>query len=104
MKIFKEEMGDHNPEFPAQYAMSPAAMKAIFDNLTLRAGRRAELEYDTNSPIHDEANSIKINVKSSQVSSEMHVTNWSEAHWEDPKLKATIDWCRLNRKKSEPWV
>ena len=91
VKIFEEEMGDHNPESPTQYAMLPAAMKAVFDNLTLGAGRRAELEYDTNSLIYDEVDSIKINVKSARVNSQMYVTNWSEAHQKDPELKATID-------------
>ena len=84
--------------------MSSAAMKAVFNNLTWGAGRRAELEYDTNSPIRDEADSIEISVKSAWVNSQMHVTNWSEAQWEDPELKAAIDWCQLNRKKSKPWA
>ena len=43
--------------------------KAVFDNLTLGAGRRAELEYGINSPIHDEADSIEVNVKSAWVNS-----------------------------------
>ena len=84
--------------------MSSAAMKSVFDNLTLGAGRRAELEYDTNSPIHDEADSIKINVKSARVNSQMHVTNWSKAQWEDPELEAAMDWCQLDRQKSKPWA
>ena len=55
--------------------MSSAAMKAVFYNLTSGAGRRAELEYGTNSPICDEADSIEINVKSARVKSQMHVTD-----------------------------
>ena len=80
--------------------MSLAAMKAIFDNLTSGAGRRAELEY---SPIHNEADSIKVSVKSARLNSQMHVTNWAEAQWEDPEIKAAMDWCQLNRKKSKLW-
>ena len=104
MKIFEEERGDHGLESPAQYTMSSVAMKAVFDNLTSGARRRAELEYDTHSPICDEADSIEISVKSAWVSSQMHVTNWSEAQWEDPELEAAINWCQLDRKKYEPWA
>ena len=104
VKIYEEERGDHGLESPAQYTMLSAAMKAVFDNLTSGAGRRAKLEYDTHSPIRDEADSIEISVKSAQVSNQMHVTDWSEAQWEDPKLKAAIDWCQLDRKKSKLWA
>ena len=45
-----------------------------------------------------------MNVKSAQVNSQMHVTDWAEAQQEDPKLKAAMDWCWLDRKKSELWV
>ena len=84
--------------------MSSAAMKAVFNNLTLGAGRRAELEYGSNSPICDEADSIEVNVKSARVNSQMHVTDWAEAQWEDPEIEVAMDWCWLDRKKSEPWV
>ena len=104
VKIFEETEGDRKPEYPAPYSMSSATMKAIFDNLTSGAGRRAELEYSMNSSIHNKADSIEISVKSARVISQMHVTNWAEAQWEDLEIKATMDWCQLNRKKSEPWT
>ena len=104
VKIFQEKGCDQDPESPALYAMLSAAMKAVFDNLTLGAGRRAKLEYGTNSLICNEADSIEVNVKSARVNSQMHVTDWAEAQWEDPKLKAAMDWCQLNRKKSKPWA
>ena len=50
VKIFEEEGCDWKPESPAPYTMSSAAMKAIFDDLTSGAGRRAELEYNIDSP------------------------------------------------------
>ena len=106
-KIFKEKRYGQEPESPAPYAMSLAAMKAIFDNLTSGNGRRAELEYSTNSPIHNEADSIEASVKSvksARVNSQRHVTNWAEAQWEDPEIKAAMAWCWLDRKKSELWV
>ena len=84
--------------------MSSVAMKAVFDNLTSGGGRRAELEYDINSPIHDEADSVNISAKSARLNSQMHVTNWAEAQWESPEIKATMDWCWFNRKKSELWI
>ena len=79
VKIFEEEECDQKPESPAPYTMSSVAMKAIFDNLTSGAGRRAEPEYSTDSSIHDEADSVEISVKSAQLNSQMHVTNWVEA-------------------------
>ena len=79
-------------------------MKAVFDNLTSGAGRRVELEYSVNSATHHEADSIEVSVKSARLSMQMHVTDWAEAQHEDPKTKATMDWCHLNKKKSEPWT
>ena len=104
VKIFEENGCDREPESPAPYAMSSAAMKAVFDNLTSGAGRRAELEYGTNSPICDEVDSIEVNVKSARVNSQMHVTDWAEAQWVDFEIKAAMDWCQLDRKKSKLWV
>ena len=34
----------------------------------------------------------------------MHVTDWAEAQREDPEIEAAMDWCHLNKKKSEPWI
>ena len=79
--------------------MSSEAMKVVFNNLTSGASRRAELEYSVNS-----ANSIKVSVKSMRLSMQMHVTDWAEAQHEDPKIEAAMDWCFLDKKKSEPWT
>ena len=104
VKIFEEEECDPKLESPTPYTMFSAAMKAIFNNLTFGAGRRAELEYNVDSPIHDEADSIEVSVKSARLNSQMHVTNWAEAQWEDPEIEAAMDWCQLDRKKSELWA
>ena len=104
MKIFEEKGCDQEPESPVPYAMSSAAMKAVFNNLTLGAGRRAELEYGINSLICDEADSIEVNAKSARVNSQMHVTDWTEAQREDLEIKAPMNRCQLDRKKSEPWA
>ena len=71
--------------------MSSEAIKAVFDNLTSGAGRRAELEYSVDSAAHHEADSIKVSVKSRRLSTQMHVTDWAEAQHEDPKIKAAMD-------------
>ena len=102
--VFKEKEEDRWPEEVAPHTMSSKAMKAIFDNLTSGAGRRAEQEYNTDFATHHEANSIEVNVNSVRLSTQMHVTNWAEAQLEDPEIEATIDWCHLNKKKSEPWT
>ena len=96
VKIFKEEGCDWKLESPAPYTMS----LAIFDNLTFGAGRRAELEYNVDSLIHNKADSIEVSVKSARLNSQMHVTNWAETQQEDPK----IDWCQFDRKKSKLWA
>ena len=77
-------------------------MKAVFDNLTSRAGRRVELEYKVDSVTHCEADSIEVSIRSMSPSTQMHITDWAEAQCEDPEIKATMDWCHLDRKKSQP--
>ena len=37
-------------------------------------------------------------------STQMDVMDWAEAQCEDPEIKATMDWCHLDKKKSEPWT
>ena len=59
--------------------MSSEAMRAVFDNLTSEAGRRAEQEYNTDYATHHEANSIKLNVKSARLCTQMYVNDWAEA-------------------------
>ena len=34
----------------------------------------------------------------------MHVTDWAKVQHEGPEIKATMDWCHLNKKKLEPWM
>ena len=72
-EVFKEKEEDQQPEKAAPHAMSSEAMKAIFDNLTSGASRRAELEYSVNSAAHREADSIEVSVKSARLSMQMHV-------------------------------
>ena len=73
--------------------------------MTSGAGRRAEQEYNpVDSATHHEANSIEVNVKSVRLSTQMHVTDWAEAQHEDPEIKATMDWCHLDKKKLESWM
>ena len=38
------------------------------------------------------------------LSTQMHVTDWAEAQCEDPEIEAAMDWCQLDKKKSEPWT
>ena len=79
-------------------------MKAVFNNLTSGASRRAEQEYDTGSAAHLKADAIEVNVRSARVSIQMHVMDWAEAQEEDPEIEAAMDWCCLDKKKSEPWI
>ena len=96
----KRKISDQKRLLPTPFK----AMKAIFDNLTSVAGRRAEQEYNTNSAAHCEADSIKVNVKSVRLSTQMHVTDWAEAHCEDPGIKATRTAVTLTRRnQSHGW-
>ena len=79
-------------------------MKAVFDNLTSGAGRRAELEYQADSAAHQEADSIEVSVRSMRLSKQMHITDWAEAQCEDPEIEAAMDWCCLDKRKSQPWT
>ena len=79
-------------------------MKAIFDNLTSGASKRADLEYSVDSATHYDADSIQVSVKSVRLSTQMHVMDWAEAQHEDPEIEATMDWCCLDKKKLEPWT
>ena len=53
--------------------MSSEAMKAIFNNLTSGAGRRAEQEYNMDFATHRKADSIEVRMKSVRLSTQMHV-------------------------------
>ena len=86
-EVFKEKEEDQQPEKAAPHTVSSEAMKAIFNNLTSGAGRRAELEYSVNSAAHCEANSIKVSVKLARLSMQMHVMDWAEAHVKTLRLK-----------------
>ena len=74
-EVFKEKEEDWQPEKSVPHTMSSVAMKAIFDNLTSGASRRAELEYSVDSTAHCKADSIKVSVKSMRLSTQMHVTD-----------------------------
>ena len=84
--------------------MSSEAMKAVFDNLTSGAGRRAELEYKVDSTTHHEAGSIEVSVWSIRLSTQMHIMDWAEAQCEDPEIETAMDWCHLDKRKSQPWT
>ena len=72
VEIFEEEESDRKPERSVPYTMSSAAMKAVFDNLTSGAGRRAEQD-SADSAAHREADSVEMNVRSARLSTQMHV-------------------------------
>ena len=62
-RISKDHLSDEEAErvlkgVPVPHTMYPEAMKAVFDNLTSGAGRRAEQEYNPSSATHHKADSI----------------------------------------------
>ena len=99
-EVFKEKEEDQQPEKATPHTMSSEVMKAVFNNLTSGASRRAELEYSVNSAAHHEADSIEVSVKSMRLSTQMHVMNWAEVQHEDPKIKAA--WTSVTSIKRNP--
>ena len=83
--------------------MYSEAKNPVFDNLTSGAGRRVEPEYQTDSAAHCKADSIEVSVRSMRLSTQMHVTDWAESQREDPEIEAAMDWCCLDKRKSQPW-
>ena len=103
-EVFEEKEEDQQSEKAAPHTMSSEAMKAVFVNLISGAGWRADLEYNIDSAVHHEANFIEVSAKSARLSTQMHVTGWAEAKHEDPEIKATMDWCCINKRKLESWM
>ena len=78
-------------------------MKAVFDNLTMGAGRWAELDWDRESMVTTEADSIEIEAQAAWPNTPMHIKNWARAQREDPELEAALDSCLNDQKKGAPW-
>ena len=103
-EVFKEKEEDQWPEKAVPHTMPSEAMKAVLDNLTSGASRRAELEYKADSAAHCKADSIEVSVWSIRLSTQMHVMDWAEVQCEDTEIKAAMDWCHLDRRKPQPWI
>ena len=99
-EVFKEKGEDRQPEKTAPHTMSSEAMKAVFNNLT----SGVELEYQADSAAHCEADSIEMSIHSTRLSRQMHVTDWAKAQHKDPEIEAAMDWCHLDKRKSQPWT
>ena len=59
VKVYDKQDEDRAPERNLKWTMSKDEMKAIFDNLTMGAGRRAEREWDQESSVATEADLIR---------------------------------------------
>ena len=101
--VYDEQDEDRAPERNPKWTMSKDEVKAIFDNLTMGAGRRVEREWDWVSSVAMEADLIEIKAWAAQ-HTHMHVTDWTQAQREDPELSATLDWCLQDHKKGIPWA
>ena len=60
VEVYNEKEEDRAPEKDPKLTMSKDQMKAVFDNLTMGAGRWAEWEWDQEFMVTTEANSIEI--------------------------------------------
>ena len=73
--------------------MSKDAIKAVLDNLTMGAGRRAEREWDQEFSLVAEPDSKETEARAAQPNTPLHVTDWAQAQREDPELEVDTDWC-----------
>ena len=103
-EVYNEKEEDKTLERDPKLTMSKDEMKAVFNNLTMSAGRRAEREWDQESSTTKEADSIEIKVQAAGPSTPMHVTDWVQAQQEDLELEAALELCVNDKKKGTPWA
>ena len=60
VEVYNEKEEDRVPQKDPKWTMSKDDMKAVFDNLTVGAGRWAEWEWDQESTVTTKADSIEI--------------------------------------------
>ena len=60
VEVYNEKEENSVPEKDLKWTMSKDEMKAVFDNLTMGAGRQAEWEWDQESVVTTKADSIEI--------------------------------------------
>ena len=104
VEVYNEKEEDRALTKDPKWTMSKDKMKAIFDKLTMSAGRRTEWEWDQESSVSAEADSIEIEAWAAHSNTPMHVMDWTQAQQEDPELEATLNWCLNDQKKGTPWA
>ena len=68
IEVFNVEEEDRKPKKAVPHTMSSAAMKAVFNNFTSGASRRAEQEYYTDTAAHQETDPTEVTVRSARLS------------------------------------
>ena len=104
VEVYNEKEEDRVPEKDPKWTMSKDKMKAVFDNLTMDAGRWAEWEWDLESMVTAKATLIEIEVQAAQPNTPMHIMDWAQALTEDPQLEANLDWYLNDKKKGTLWA
>ena len=71
-------------------------MKFILDRVTLgltgRANAHDPVVAETDDEIHKKVQETAVQARATYIHVNLHVTDWVAAQWEDPVLKAMINW------------
>ena len=71
-------------------------VKSILDGVTMGSSRRADAHNpvvaETDEEMHKQVQEVAIQAKATHMCVNLHMTDWVAAQWEDPVLKAPINW------------
>ena len=71
-------------------------MKSILDGVTLGSTGGVDVHNpmvaETDKEIHKEVQEAVVQARATHMCVNLHVTDWTVTHWEDPVLKAVINW------------
>ena len=99
-EVFEEKEEDQQLEKAIPHTMSPEGMKAVFDNLTSGASRRAELGYKVDSAAHHEADSIEVSVQSRDRAH--RCTSWTGLKFNVKTLRSKLPWTGVASIEGDP--
>ena len=84
--------------------LSPDAVQALFNGITMGASRHAKQEWDQSVIIDREEDNVNLEVRVARLMIPMHIIDWAEAQKEDPKLGVAITWLKTNFLKECDWT
>ena len=94
------QKGQHNAAADAlsqvTSRLNTETVKSILDGVTVRLTRRTDAHdlvvAETDKEIHKQVQEAVIHARAAHMHVNLHVTDWVATQWEDPVLKAIINW------------